>query len=185
MIMINKKGGFTLVELLASLIILSILMTVAVEAVLKVIDSNRKELYVEDAKKFITQVEYTVRANKLGIVKPKSGNCIAVSLNYLDTSDFKKAPSGGKYDYQASFVVLKNQSFNDVYYVRLIEDLSNTSFRGISIAKLEDLKGGKGKNKVVGLKSENNKFTVNSSNVSKIKSLLPSGFCSNITVYAK
>ncbi len=182
--MIMKKSGFTLVELLASLVILSILMTVAVEAVLKVIESNRKELYVEDAKKFISQVEYNIRANKLGIVKPTNGNCIAVSLNYLDTSDFKKAPSGGGYDYQSSFVVLKNQSFNDVYYVRLIEDLSNSAFRGISIAKLEELKGGKGKNKVVGLASTD-KFTVNSSSVSKIKSLLPSGFCTNITVYAK
>lgn len=183
MIIMNKKG-FTLVELLASLIILSLLMTVAVGSVLRVIDSNRKELYVEDAKKLITQVEYTVRANKLGIVKPSSGNCIVVSLGYLETTDFKKAPSGGEYDHLASFVVLKNQNFNDVYYVRLIENLDNSSFRGISIASLDNLKGGNGKNKVVELASTN-KFAVNSSNLSKIQSLLPSNFCTNITVYAK
>ncbi len=177
------KKGFTLVELLASLTILSMLMVIAVSSVLKVVDSNRRETYVEDAKKFVAQIEYNVRSNK-GIVKPANGSCIAISLDFIDTADFKKAPSGGKYNYEASFVVLKNDNFTDKYYVRLIENLNSTSARGISMASADNLKGGSGKNKVVALKLSEI-FSVNESNKAKISALLPSGAsCSSLTVYS-
>lgn len=182
----NKKG-FTLIELLASLVILGILSTIAVSSVLSVIERSRKELYVEDAKKFASQIEYNVRANKYKLQKPTNGNCIAVSLKYIDSSDFKKAPGGGKYDLTSSFVVLKNQNYEDKYYIRLVERLKNTSVRGISMANLDDLKKSKGADKVTSLNGAEGKdlFTVDDSVGSKAKilALLPANTCNNLTVY--
>ena len=183
----NKKG-FTLVELLASLVILSILMTVAVSSVLRVVETNRRAEYVEDAKKFVAQVEYGIKVKKFpGFKKPtdENGGCVAISLKDIETSDLDKAPSGGHYDLAYSFVVLQNNHYEDVYYVRLMESLDDHSFRGIYMSALNDLKKGKGKNKVE-TKYTADLFSVNDSNASKISSALSniSITCSNMKVYS-
>ncbi len=182
-----NKRGFTLVELLASLVILSILMTVAVSSVLRVVETNRQAQYVEDAKKFVAQVEYGIRGKKFpGFKKPTNeGGCIAISLKDIDTSDFKKAPSGGHYDIAYSFVVLQNSYGDDVYYVRLMESIDDKGFRGIYMSAVDDLKGGEGKDKVE-TKYASDLFTVNSSATSKIESALSETYanCNSITVYS-
>ena len=45
----NKKG-FTLVELLGVLIILSIIMLIAVPNVISILDKNKKNFFIADAK---------------------------------------------------------------------------------------------------------------------------------------
>ncbi len=174
-----KKNGFTLVELLAALVLLSILTTVAVGSVLRVVDKNRREIYVEDAKKFISQVDYQVRAGK--IKYPTNGNCIVVSLDYTNSSDFKKGPNGGRYYANYSFVLLKNEASNDKFYVRLVENVKGTG-KGISMAELSSLQKNKGKEKVETIRTDN-LFVVNNDTVNKIRSLY-SG-CGSITVYSK
>lgn len=184
----NKKG-FTLVELLASLLILSVLTTVAVSSVLRVVESNRQTEYIEDAKKFVSQVEYGIRGKKFpGFKKPTdaNGGCIAISLKDIDTSDFNKAPSGGHYDLAYSFVVLQNNYYEDVYYVRLMESIDDKSFRGIFMSSIDDLKGGKGKEKVE-KKYASELFTVSESNKSKITSALSNIYvtCTSMKVYSR
>lgn len=59
--MINNKG-FTLVELLASIAILAIISLIAVPSILSISDKNKKEVYVNDAKRFVSIAKY--EANK-------------------------------------------------------------------------------------------------------------------------
>lgn len=59
--MINNKG-FTLVELLASIAILAIISLIAVPSMLSISDKNKKEVYVNDAKRLISIAKY--EANK-------------------------------------------------------------------------------------------------------------------------
>ena len=57
----NQKG-FTLMELLATIVILSIIMLIAVPNVINTLDKNKRSFtYVEDAKKMITLAEYKFR----------------------------------------------------------------------------------------------------------------------------
>ena len=51
----NKKG-FTLIELLGVIIILSIIMLIAIPNVTSVLEKNKRENYIADAKKMISQV---------------------------------------------------------------------------------------------------------------------------------
>lgn len=162
----NKKG-FTLIELLATIVILGILMMIAYPTVLGVIDSNRKETYVEDAKKFMTEVDYQIRSGKYNIVRPKKNNCIVLSLQYLESSSFETPPNGGEYDFERSFVVLKNVDNNDSFYVRLMEHVKNTTYTGILISSSDNLKGKKGKDKVK-TAAENQLDIVNTENIDKI-----------------
>ena len=61
----NKKG-FTLIELLAVVIILGVIMTIAVPNVLSMLDRNKKDTFIENAKTMVTQAEYTLRSNTTG-----------------------------------------------------------------------------------------------------------------------
>ena len=58
-----KIKGFTMVELLASMVLLGILMIVAVPTVLRVMDDSRRTTIVNDSKKFVSNVEYKVKHN--------------------------------------------------------------------------------------------------------------------------
>ena len=48
---LRDKKGFTLVELLATVVILGIIMIVAVPNVMGILTRNRSNTYLEDAKK--------------------------------------------------------------------------------------------------------------------------------------
>lgn len=136
----NKKG-FTLVELLAAVVILGILSAVAIPSIMKVISNNRDKLYRQDAKKMVTLAEVGIRNGtyqNLG-----KGDCILITLNGLNTSELKKAPNGGAYDTQNNFVLVKRIADNGEgmpqyeYYVHLVEKYNN-SYRGIEYSKIDN-----------------------------------------------
>ena len=75
-----KIKGFTMVELLASMVLLGILMIVAVPTVLRVMDDSRRTTIVNDSKKFVSNVEYKVKHNNNYIRRPKQVNeCILLT----------------------------------------------------------------------------------------------------------
>ena len=78
-----NRQGFTLVELLAALVILGLLMVVAAPNVLGILNRNKSEIYIEDAKKLVSRAEYVMRGDT-SISKPTGtgANCIAFSLGY-------------------------------------------------------------------------------------------------------
>lgn len=150
----NNKG-FTMIELLASMVLLSILMLTAVPTVLRVMDNSRKTTIINDAKKFVSNVEYKVKNNNNNIKKPKyldnSGgrrNCILITLGYLDLgSEFKEGPHGGTYSLDDSYVIVKLKSNNASdgtvqkydYYVTLVEKYDKDANYGVYLLPLEQL----------------------------------------------
>lgn len=63
----NKKG-FTLVELLAVIVVLAIVMGIAAVAITNVLDSTRKNAYVASAKQFIAGAKTLVNADEMNIL---------------------------------------------------------------------------------------------------------------------
>ena len=83
----NNKG-FTMVELLAAVVILGILLVFAVPRIFGLLTNNKNRIYINDAKKLITQAEYKMKANSSNIEKPDEDNAIVMSLKYLYSKDF-------------------------------------------------------------------------------------------------
>lgn len=139
--MMENKKGFTLVELLATLVILGVIMMVAVPNIMGILSNNRNTTYIEDAKKLVTTAEYKLRADNT-VTKPTvNGQCVMMSLKYLDNTEFDNPPYDGEYLEQESFVIVKKQADEYHYYVQLIQEVdgSSKSYRGVKFTDSNNL----------------------------------------------
>lgn len=145
----KNNRGFTLVELLASIVILGILMAIAVPTILGMLKDNRDAMYIDAAKKMISQAEYKMRSSSSIIEKPNKNDVIAMSLVYLDSNDFDNAPNNGEYLKEASFVVIKNIGNNKLEYsATIVEKMKKGGYKGIKLTK-DSLLNGRNANKFV------------------------------------
>lgn len=135
----KKNKGFTLVELLAAIVILGILLVIAAPTILNMIANNKNKMYVDAAKKLISQAEYEMRASSSKIEKPNSGDVIVISLVYLDSSDFETAPENGEYVKEASFVVVKNTGAGLEYSATIVEKMKKGGYKGIELTSNANL----------------------------------------------
>ncbi len=134
----NKKG-FTLVELLAAIVILGLLVTFAFPTITRMVFKSREKIYIADAQKLVAQAEYRLRANNTEIEKPDPGNCIVLSLLYLDNQDFENSPYEGAYQREKSFVVVKNTGSELQYSVMLVEKKKDGNYRGVYLVTNDKL----------------------------------------------
>ncbi len=109
-----NKMGFTLVELLAAMVILGILMGVAIPNVIGVVNRQKNSAYIEDAKRMVIRARTTFSSNTN--IDKESGTCF--TLRYLDNGDFDEPPNGGVYLKSLSYVKYDE---NGHYIVTLIE----------------------------------------------------------------
>ncbi|MBR6949270.1 MAG: type II secretion system protein [Bacilli bacterium] len=132
---VNKKG-FTLVELLATLVILGLLTVIAAPNIIGILTNTKLNTYISDANKLQTLAEYKFRSDSK-ITRPQDGQCIVLTMNYLGTSEFKNPPYGGTYSTDKSFVVIKGEknaqgALEYKYYVQIIEEIkTGTEYGGI------------------------------------------------------
>ena len=145
----NNKG-FTLVELLAAVVILAILIAVSIPLLTNLFNKSRNKTYINDAKKLISLAEYRVNASSSTIEKPDEGDCILISMLYLESSDFDNPPNEGKYLDQSSYVVVKNKGGNLEYSATIVEKLKKGGYKGVELTKKDNL-----------LKNNSTKYVVN------------------------
>ena len=133
-----NRNAFTLVELLAVIVILSILMAISVPNIISTLDRNKKVTYIGDAKKLIA-----LARNQLGnkINKPGYGELVRVNLSCLDAQDLPSDPEGNPYDETESFVVIARKNEELIYYVNLVGKSSNGKTRGIYLTERSNLDG--------------------------------------------
>lgn len=129
----KKNRGFTLIELLAAMVILGLLMAIALPTVLGLFSKNTNKVYVNDALKLVSQAEYKIRAASTTVERPDDGDCIIMSLKYLDNGDFDEAPNKGEYVDNKSFVVIKNTGNDLEYSVTLVENVKGGGYRGVKL----------------------------------------------------
>ncbi len=132
-----NKMGFTLVELLAAMVILGILMGVAIPNVIGVVNRQKNSAYIEDAKRMVIRARTTFSSNTN--IDKESGTCF--TLRYLDNGDFDEPPNGGAYLRKLSYVRFNTPN---EYTVTLIECTTcgkTESFIVGDAARAKDLRG--------------------------------------------
>ncbi len=76
----NKKG-FTLVELLAVIVILAIILAIAVPGITGIINSAKKGSFESDAKMIVTGIEYQVLQSTVNASTPPVASDTAITAN--------------------------------------------------------------------------------------------------------
>ena len=61
----NKEKGFTLVELLAVIVILAVIALIAIPVILNLIESSRRGAAIATVNNYVKTVEKTIAAEKL------------------------------------------------------------------------------------------------------------------------
>lgn len=84
-----KKNGFTLVELLAVIVIIGAVMTLAVLGVVNIINSNEDKVNKQQVNEVIeAAINYVNSLNKSLSVSTDGTGCEKVDLNTLKTNNF-------------------------------------------------------------------------------------------------
>ncbi len=123
----NRKG-FTLVELLAMLVVLGILMAVTIPNITGILNQSKTNIIKDDVAKMVDTAKMKIASDE-DIKNPKTGKCIAFTLNALDKNDdFKSGANGGKYDKFNSYVIVKRENNEYKYYVTLIEEVDGNYY---------------------------------------------------------
>ena len=174
----NNKG-FTMIELLASMVLLSILMLVAVPTVLNMMDQTRRKTVINDAGKFVSAVEYKLKNNNNYIKKPRAnGECIVITLGYLDLgNEFNEGPHGGIYSLDDSYVIVQYDTSNSPttgprkykFYVTLVENYKGETYYGLFLYPYDKLTNKGSDAYVDGFKKSNLLSTVISAPDTKLK----------------
>lgn len=194
-----SNNGFTLAELLATVSIMAILMIIAVPNIMNTIDRNKKNTYIEDARKLVLLAEHKfqfITDHKPEITNNGTSKCICIIFDRLvKESEIDKGPDGGSYNTTStdpsnpgsySFVIISYDSNKKKYNysVQLVESYKNKDGtiyqRGIPLIKdASDLT----KEDAIKdyIKSNKNHNFVASSNTAKIESITG---CTNIYIEA-
>lgn len=140
--MVKNNHGFTMIELLAAIVVLGILMGTGVPVVINIMNDQKNEIYITDALRLAANMDNKLRSDNMLDI-PARGGCIAINLVYMDNNSFGKSPYGGEYDRDASFVIAKRLPKDSeeeyAFYVRLVEKTKAGSFRGVDLAEYNKL----------------------------------------------
>ena len=132
--------GFTLVELMATILIIGIVMAITIPNVTGIFNQGKATTYGEDAKKLRNSAEYLYRGDSSIERLIDNGDCIVFSFKYLDNDEYKP-PYGGYYLETKSFVVVKKESNRLRYFVQLLEFLPEGGVRGYKLVDVLNLDG--------------------------------------------
>ena len=118
----NNKG-FTLVEILAVIIILGVLTLLAIPRVTEYTENSRISVYATSAKQFMDSVKQEVNNQSDGY-RVKVGSCINVKISdiELDNGSNLKSPYGEYLD-DYSYITVININGNYLYMLTLVDSL--------------------------------------------------------------
>ncbi len=100
-----KNKGFTLVEMIAVIVILGILLGIAVPTTITTINNQKRKAFIEDTLRFIASAKAKINEDKK-IEYPKDNEAVIVNLKNMNTEDFTTSPYGVPYNLASSFFVM-------------------------------------------------------------------------------
>lgn len=129
---LNKKG-FTLVEIIAVIALIAVIAVIATPNIVRMVDSNKKEQFVSDAKEMISKAKYKSLEKYSSLYIDLGNNCSETTAKTLGM-DLSKDPDGNTYNLDESKIkiCLDSQTSKYVYYVKTITYDNETNYgRGV------------------------------------------------------
>ena len=143
----KKNKGFTLVELLAMLVVIGVLMAISIPNITGILSQSKNNQIEQDVIKMVDMAKIKMNTDKEAKY-PEGENAILLTLSYIDDErDVLTGPNGGYYYRYDSFVVVLKEGNSYKYYVRLVENNNSYKF-GVNIADYATFK--KNKNSLIG-----------------------------------
>ncbi len=128
----KKSVAFTLIELLAVIIILGIIMIIAVPSVTKYVSNSRKDAYIDSAKNIVGSARTLVNGGDLELYDPNVTYYIPISC--IKTENTARSPYG---DFTKAYVVVTYETHGYNYYWTST-DTTNTGIKDlVSFDKLD------------------------------------------------
>lgn len=111
-----KNKGFTLIELIAVVVIMAIIALIATPNIVAMLDNGRKKDYVADARGFISKASYMYKQDKYKnntnyFVSSVDG--YKITLGNIKGIDDYSDPYDGKYDENTSYVLFTTNTKTD------------------------------------------------------------------------
>ncbi|MGI6325334.1 MAG: type II secretion system protein [Bacilli bacterium] len=113
-----KKRGFTLVELLAVIVILAVILAIAVPNVLGIIENTRKESFAANGK-MMANAAKTIMASEPKYVPSGPGKGRVIPWSALNLENIDKDVDGGDYVGANSYVAVVNDNGTHRYFITL------------------------------------------------------------------
>lgn len=128
-----KKNGFTLVEMIAVVVILGVVSSVAVPSVIGTMEKNKVSTYRNDASRLLRSAKAAYEKDTT-IEEPSQTSCVIFKIDDLNTTTLS-GPNKGEYQSGYSYVTINMTGNKLVYGVQLLEKYSDNAnkevFRGI------------------------------------------------------
>ena len=117
----NKKG-FTLIEILAVIIIISIVATIGIAAISSSVDKSRKSDFANLAKTYAESARSMRGQDKLPH-DPKKGEVVIIKVSALNGTDKNEDydTAYGEVVKELSYVAIVNDNYDYYYYVTVID----------------------------------------------------------------
>ena len=155
----NNKG-FTLVELLAMLVVLGVLMAITIPNITGILSQSKNNQIEQDVIKMVDMAKVKMNTDE-NAKYPTGKNAILFTLSYIDDErNLLTGPNGGNYYRYDSYVVVLREGNRYKYYVRLVED-NKTYKYGVNITDYSTFK--KNKNTLIGNVETMHNFTATES----------------------
>ena len=129
----KRKNGYTLIELIAVIILIGIILLIALPRVIGVSENSKKKTYITDAKRMITTAETKYKKDTT-IEQPTSTTCIVFKLKDLEIDSLTTGPNNGNYDEDYSYVTMNYINGKYTYGIQLLEKYETnkqTVYRGV------------------------------------------------------
>ena len=129
------KKGFTLVELLAVIVILAVILIIAIPQVLKVVDNSRINAYIKNEQMVLKAVDVYVSRNT-GELPGEQGDTTEISVNHLITNGFLTEITNpyNKNEYCTGYVTITKLSDTEYNYIPHLKcglDINTSSEDGL------------------------------------------------------
>ena len=137
--LVNK--GFTLIEILAVIVLIGIVSLIGVVAISSYIESSRENTYINSASNYIDSARNLKASDKL-LQEPKNAEALIIPLTDLDIEDDNefKTPYGDLI-LEKSYVIITNKDGKLDYYISMIDDsghaLVNVNENKLSVDELK------------------------------------------------